>query len=306
LLCGVLEELGINSSSEKGIHRLVAFGNLNKERRARDRERLFAVAEQLERDAGGRGYSRQEYLRSRVRRRLLAERVAAVASEEDRRLLGLLLDGVEAGSHTEADLLAAVERAEGLPVSKRLVVDFEDRSLGPFLQVGKPWKQPIPIPYASMRDFSVDDGETSGSLFLHTGTDSGVRVRNGDKRTGELRSNPFLLGRGSIEWLGCGDGGYVAVCNADTDSGGGMCLTRRLRDRGTRLRRGALEEEELVDLVGKPVFLTVVDDRTAGWGFVALDNLAYTALVDENVTAVVEEPSHDRSLPQADADLSVP
>ncbi|CAE8666265.1 unnamed protein product, partial [Polarella glacialis] len=91
-------------------------------------------------------------------------------------------------------------------------------------------------------------------------TDSGVRLRHGDKRIGELRTAPFLLGRGEVSWEGAGAGGFLAICRADADvaegsdvvSSGG-CLERGFRRQSTALEREAFLEAELLEFQGTPV-----------------------------------------------------
>jgi len=287
--------------------RILAFGKLESERRALDRSRLFELATGIESINGGRGYSHGDFRRTRERRKLMAKRMEGITSEEDRRLLGLLFANVESGAQTDEELLHALEKAEGLGETVRVVVDFEDRTLGPFYQVGAGWRQPMPVPYDSMRGYMTASG-SGAHLFLHTGTDSGVRLRHGDKRVGELRSRPFFLGSGDISWEATGSGGFIALCPADPAvaaailrAGGDVtdleedgaappasgCLERRVRRESQELARGSLSEDDLLHLRGSAVYLRVVDDRPNGWGFVALDNLAYPSVVfaaDSNST----------------------
>lgn len=222
----------------------------------------------------------------------MAKRVESITSQEDRRLLELLLNNVESGAQTDEELLHALERAEGLGETRRIMVDFEDRDLGPFYQAGSGWRQPMPVPYDSMRGYMTASGR-GGKFFIHTGTDSGVRLRHGDKRTGELRTPPFFLGSGDISWEATGAGGFVALCPAEPQmmeatagAGGNVaiasasgCLERRIRKESVELTRGSFDEDELLHLRGSAVYLRIVDDRTVGWGFVALDNLAYPSVV---------------------------
>lgn len=221
----------------------------------------------------------------------MAKRVEGITSQEDRRLLELLLNNVESGAQTDEELLHALERAEGLGETRRVTVDFEDRSLGIFYQAGSGWRQPMPVPYDSMRGYMTASGR-GGKFFIHTGTDSGVRLRHGDKRTGELRTPPFFLGSGDISWEAAGSGGFVALCPAEPQmmeatagAGGNVviasagCLERRIRKESVELTRGSFDEDELLHLRGSAVYLRIVDDRTVGWGFVALDNLAYPSVV---------------------------
>lgn len=302
LLCSVLAELNAPTGE-----RLAAFGELSPERRSRDRDQFFSLITKLERTVGGVGYDHRDFLRSRARRRLLAQRIAVVASEAERRSLELLLAAVEAGSSPERTLLEALEAAEGMGPTRRITIDFEDRGLGPLkLQAGAEWKRPLPMPYATWRDYSVLGGG-GGNYFLHTGTDSGVRVRHGDTRRGELRAE-FPLGRGPVEWLGAGDGGYIAVCPVIVDTAANVsCVKKRIRNRATVLQRDIIQEDELSDLVGKQVFLAVVDDRNAGWGFIALDNIEYPELGSiEDIQAPADSAASNVVYIQPGGSLSPP
>jgi len=293
MLCTVLNELGNSNMDAK---RLVAFGKLEPQRQARDRARLFGLAAELERAAGGRGYDHGNFLRARARRKSFASRIAAVANEEERKVLELLLANVEAGAETDEALARRLDTVEGVPESRRVLLDFEDRSLGPFQQVGNGWRQPMPVPYVSMSDFRANSG---GRFMLHTGSDSGVRLRHGDQRTGELRSQPFYLGKGDITWEGTGSGGFVAVCSANYlfMEGGddGICVEKRLRRRSTSLETGSIGDGELTSLFGKSVYIRIVDDRTNGWGFLAIDNLEYPVLEPPKIEAASLPGSSDDS-----------
>jgi len=272
--------------------RVLAFGKLEPERRASDRSRVFELATSFETAAGGRGYNHGDFRRTRARRKLMAKRVEGITSQEDRRLLELLLNNVESGAQTDEELLHALERAEGLGETRRVMVDFEERNLGPFYQVGSGWRQPMPVPYDSMRGYTTASGR-GGKFFIHTGTDSGVRLRQGDRRTGELRTPPFFLGSGDISWEAAGSGGFVALCPAEpkmmeatAGAAGNVliapasgCLERRTRKESMELTRDSFDEDELLHLRGSAVYLRIVDDRTVGWGFVAVDNLAYPSVV---------------------------
>eukprot|EP00928_Gymnodinium_smaydae_P039876 TRINITY_DN27150_c0_g1_i1.p1 TRINITY_DN27150_c0_g1~~TRINITY_DN27150_c0_g1_i1.p1 ORF type:complete len:565 (-),score=130.47 TRINITY_DN27150_c0_g1_i1:134-1717(-) len=291
LLCSVLDDLRAAGAPDD---RIVALGKLEPERRERDRARMLSLAAELERAGGGSGYNHADFVRARSRRKALAARIAALSSAEKRGTLELLLRNVEAGAESDDVLARRLEEAEGLPQSQQIFVDFEDRTLGPFKQFGSGWRQPMPMPYNAMKGYSSSRG--GGSFFVHTGTDSGVKVRHGDKRTGELRTEAFRLGRGPIEWEATGAGGSIAVCRADgapispDDSSvvaGASCLERRVLRLSTGLEPGILAEEELTTLVGEDVYLRIVDDRATGWGFIALDNLAYPTMnnVDEESEA---------------------
>jgi hypothetical protein len=280
--------------------RILAFGKLEAERRTLDRSRLFDLARSFEASNGGRGYSHADFRRTRARRQLLAKRVEAITSEEDRRLLELLYANVESGAQSDEELQHALERAEGLGETRRVVVDFEDRSLGPFYQVGTGWRQPMPVPYESMRGYATSSG-SGGQLFLHTGTDSGVRLRHGDRRSGEFRTHPFFLGSGEISWEASGVGGFIALCPVDraaeaetgTNVPNSVCLERRVGRESMELARGSLDEDELLPLRGSAVYLRIVDDKTSGWGFLALDNLEYPSVVfaDMNSTEAIPAAS---------------
>jgi len=135
----------------------------------------------------------------------------------------------------------------------------------------------MPVPYIVMREYATASGE-GGKLFVHTGTDSGVRLRHGDERTGEVRTAPFFLGRGSVTGEAAGAGGFIAVCPADAGEDPASCKEHRFKRPSVLLERFTFSEEELVDWVGSAVYLRVVDDQKRGWGFVALDNLEYPVL----------------------------
>mmetsp|Transcript_142373 Transcript_142373/g.455013 ORF Transcript_142373/g.455013 Transcript_142373/m.455013 type:complete len:521 (+) Transcript_142373:69-1631(+) len=304
MLCTVLDELGAAHGGD-AMDRIVTFGRLEPERRARDRKQLFKVAADVEISAGGRGYDHGEFLRAQARRKLMVARITAITNEEDKRVLELLLANVESGAAADSDLMRRLEEAEGLGETQMVYLDFEDRQLGPFSQVGSGFRQPMPIPYVAMKGFESASG-LGGELFIHTGTDSGVRLRNGDERTGELRTAPFLLGQGSIRCEATGGGGFIAICLADGGEDPGGCLERRIALRGSVLEAFEIGQEELLAFVGQAVYLRLVDDRQKNWGFIALDNLEYPVLVPSDNTTEAEGDASGNQSSATPPPLGVP
>ncbi len=117
-----------------------------------------------------------------------------------------------------------------------------------------------------------------GQWFLST-----IELKNGhgnDQMTGVVESPVFVLTGPDLSLqVGGGDHAdtYVALCTEDGAE------SQAARGRNTEAM--SLVRWHVPELVGKKVFLRVVDRNTGGWGHVILDNVVATGQIDPAATA---------------------
>jgi len=110
----VLDSLGTLEAT--GLPPVIAIGELTKERRQDDQERLLQILRALRARSGGKAYdSAPVFAELSARRAKQEERIRALASEEIQDLLLQLLRRVRIGTAAETDLEEGLLEAEALP-----------------------------------------------------------------------------------------------------------------------------------------------------------------------------------------------
>ena len=103
-----------------------------------------------------------------------------------------------------------------------------------------------------------------------------------DKATGVVESPVFRLDGAKIFFLvggGHHHDTYVALCTTD-----GKQHLRATSDNSQRMKRSFWMAPK--ELIGKNVFIRLVDGNTRGWGHVTLDDFRATGKIDDEATAV--------------------